>query len=470
MNPAAIPKKDLFDSLPEEWPRDLLPGIQHQLQSAGQKVVVLDDDPTGTQTVHGIPVLTNWSVNDLEAELVTRYPAFYILTNSRSMTAHEACRLNRKIGANLKTASQKTGVEIEVISRSDSTLRGHFPDEIDALAEALDTVGCPYLIAPCFFEGNRYTINDIHYVAENDVMTPAAETAYARDVVFGYSHSDLKDWVAEKTNGRISRHQVAALSLKDIRSGGPKKVRNILRELVSGSACVVNAASYRDLEVVVQGLLEAEDQGCRFLFRTAASLVRVRCGIEPRTLLESRDFVTDNGYGGLFVVGSYVPKTTQQVKALINADRIMAIEIDVVQLLDTGQRAQEIERVVATMNKSICDGVDTVIYTSRKLLSGRDSAHSLEIGKQVSDSLVQIIAALDHQPRYLVAKGGITSSDVATAGLGVRRAMILGQVLPGVPVWKLGDEARYPGMAYIVFPGNVGGKKALVRIEECLKA
>lgn len=420
--------------------------------------------------MHGIPVLTHWSVDALETELNTRHSGFYILTNSRSMTVREACHLNYEIGTNLKAASQKTGVDIEFISRSDATLRGHLPDEVDALAEALDAVGCPYLIVPCFFEGNRYTINDIHYVTENDVMTPAAETAYARDAVFGYCHSNLKKWVEEKTQGRISRHQVVTLSLEDIRRGGPEKVRNILWELVSGSVCVVNAASYRDLEVVVQGLLEAEDQGCRFLFRTAASFVRVRCGIEPRILLESRDFITDNGCGGLFVVGSYVPKTTQQVKALINADQAMAIEIDVIQLLDTGQRAQEIERVIATMNKSIGEGVDTVIYPSRKLSSGRDSAHSLKIGKQVSDSLVQIIAALDHQPRYLVAKGGITSSDVATAGLGVRRAMIIGQILPGVPVWKLGDEARYPGMAYIVFPGNVGGKKALVQIEECLKS
>jgi uncharacterized protein YgbK (DUF1537 family) len=470
MNPTEIAKRELLGGLPKEWPRDLLPEIQDQVRSVGQKVVVLDDDPTGTQTVHGIPVLTHWSVDALETELNTLHPGFYILTNSRSMTAREACHLNYEIGANLKAASQKTGMDIEFISRSDSTLRGHFPDEVDALSQALGAENRPCLLAPCFIEGGRYTVNDIHYVDENGAMIPAAETAYARDQVFGYRHSDLKNWVEEKTRKRISRHQVASLSLEDIRRGGPDKIRKILRELNTGAACVVNAASYRDLEVVILGLLEAENQGCRFLFRTAASFVRVRFGIEPRPLLESRDFVTDNGCGGLFVVGSYVPKTTLQVKALMNEGKVEAVEIDVTRLLDVGQQVEEIEQAVNAMNKSIGGGQDTVVYTSRNLVSGLGSAHSLKIGQKISDSLVRVIAALEHQPRYLVAKGGITSSDVATAGLGVRRAMIVGQILPGVPVWKLGDEARYPGMVYIIFPGNVGGKKALVQIEECLKA
>ena len=463
-------RKDLFNSLPEEWSQDLLPDIQQRVQSAGQKVVVLDDDPTGTQTVHGIPVLTQWSIDSLKTELHTRYPAFYILTNSRSMTAPVACRLNYEIGANLKTAAEKANVDIRIISRSDSTLRGNFPDEVDALADALEAGGHPYLIAPCFFEGDRYTVHDIHYVAENDVMIPAAETVYARDVAFGYHHSNLKKWVEEKTRGRIPCHQVAAVSLEDIREGGPGKVKKILQTLPPGSACVVNAASYRDLEVVVRGLLEAEDSGCRFLFRTAASFARVRCGIVPQPLLDSRDLITGNEYGGLFVVGSYVPKTNQQVEALLSGNRVVAIEIDVNHLLDPMRQKQEIEKAITDMNRAIGQGRNTVVYTSRDLISGRDSAHSLEIGQQVSDSLIQIVSALEHQPRYLLAKGGITSSNIATAGLGVRRALILGQVLPGVPVWKLGNETRYPGMAYIVFPGNVGGKNALVQIEKHLKA
>jgi uncharacterized protein YgbK (DUF1537 family) len=146
------------------------------------------------------------------------------------------------------------------------------------------------------------------------------------------------------------------------------------------------------------------------------------------------------------------------------------VEINVSRLLDSNQQAEEIKLVSNAMNQAIGKGQDTVVYTTRDLVSGRDSAHSLQMGQRISDSLVQIIAAMVHQPRYLVAKGGITASDVATAGLGIRRAMILGQVLPGVPVWELGEETRYPGMAYIVFPGNVGDDQSLVAIQECLHA
>ena len=470
MKSALIPKNDLFNNLPTEWPQDLLPGIQRLIQEGRQKIVVLDDDPTGTQTVYDLPVLTQWSIDTLEAELQTRHPAFYILTNSRSIPSAEACQLNREIGANLKIASQRTGVRLKVISRSDSTLRGHFPDEVDALSEALGTGGCPYLLAPCFFEGHRYTVNDIHYVVEDGMMMPVTETAYARDAAFGYRHSDLRHWVEEKTRGRIPWHQVASLSIDDIRKGGPARVTEVFKGLPADSACVLNATTYRDLEVVVHGLLEAENQGCRLLCRTAASFVRVRCGLAPRPLLKAEDLVTYNACGGLFVVGSYVPKTTQQVNTFINRGTVAAIDVSVKHLLDPQRQAGEISRAIFAMNQALGKGKDTMVYTSRELFSGRNSDHSLKIGQQVSESLIRIVAGLKNQPRYLVAKGGVTSSDIATAGLGVRRAMILGQILPGVPVWALGDKTRFPGMAYIVFPGNVGDNGSLVAIQERLRA
>ena len=109
---------------------------------------------------------------------------------------------------------------METISRSDSTLRGHFPEEVDALADAMQTRGQPCLIIPCFFEGGRYTVNDVHYVAEGDVLIPAARTAYAADAVFGFRHSNLKNWVEEKTKGRIRREQVTSISIEDLRLGG----------------------------------------------------------------------------------------------------------------------------------------------------------------------------------------------------------------------------------------------------------
>lgn len=340
------------------------------------------------------------------------------------------------------------------------------------MARAMGDETLPYLVVPCFFEGGRYTVNDVHYVAEEDWLIPAAETAYARDAAFGYDHSNLRDWVEEKTNGRICRNQVASITLEDIRSGGPRQVARKLTDVKPGSACVVNAVAYSDLEVTVMGLLEAERRGYRFLLRTAASFVRVRAGIAPRDLLGRAELVEaqpGQAHGGLFVVGSYVPKTTEQVAALRSRTDITGIEIQVGRLLDDGQQAAEIERVCLEINPLLQGNRDVVIFTSRDLATGADAGESLSIGQRISDSLIGIVDGLQVQPRYLVAKGGITSSDVATLGLGVRRAMVMGQILPGVPVWRLGGEARYPGMAYVVFPGNVGDANALVDIKERLR-
>ena len=470
MTLSILHKDRLFsgDIFPPEWPEDLLPAIAERVKASARKVVVLDDDPTGTQTVHGIPVLTDWAVSALKVELLSEFPAFYILTNSRSLTVSEARALSHELGTHLKQAADEVKVEVEVISRSDSTLRGHYPDEVDALAAALGIVERPCLIIPCFFEGGRYTLHDIHYVAEGTRLIPAAQTAYAQDAAFGYRQSDLRSWIEEKTQGRIARGQVGSISIDDLRKGGPLRVQAVLSKLTKGTACVINAVSYRDLEVFVLGLLQAESRGHRFLFRSAASFVRVRAGMGPHDLLEAGDLVAPERHGGLFVVGSYVPKTTAQVEALSTRPDIVVIEIRVQRLLNDEQQSKEIKRVTQQMNQLIGADQDVLVCTSRELVKGVDAGGSLQIGRRISESLIEIVRGLRHQPRYLVAKGGITSSDIAVKGLNVRRAMVMGQVLPGVPVWKLGPESRYPGMAYIVFPGNVGANDALVEIKNRL--
>jgi uncharacterized protein YgbK (DUF1537 family) len=253
--------------------------------------------------------------------------------------------------------------------------------------------------------------------------------------------------------------------LDAIRRKGPDRVNEILSGLAPGSVCVVNAVSYRDVEVFVRGLMETRRQGKHFLYRSAASFVRVRCGIAPRDLLQADELVADHRNGGLFVVGSYVPKTTEQINLLKRQADLAAVEIDVARLLNAPLREVEVNSAADMMNTTIASGRDVLLYTSRELIKDRTAEGSLEIGRRVSDSLIDIVRRLRHQPSYLVAKGGITSSDIATKGLGVRRAMVMGQVLPGVPVWQLGAETRYPGMAYIVFPGNVGETDALAVIK-----
>jgi len=462
-------KDELFAGLPPEWPTDLLPDIQAQVQASRRKVVVLDDDPTGTQTIHNLPVLTEWPVARLAAELAGDYPAFYLLTNSRALPPAQAERLNAEIGRNLMAAAAQTGRQFTVVSRSDSTLRGHFPGEVQALAETLGQSfdGWIVLVVPYFLEGGRYTVNDIHYVAEGEWLIPAGQTEFARDAAFGYQSSNLRHWVAEKMGG--SAENVQSISLDDVRRGGPEQVAAKLSQLSGGRVCVVNAVSYRDLEVFTRGLLTAEAAGQRFLYRTASSFVRVRAGLGPRPLLTPAELNLPTTGAGLIVVGSYVPRSTGQVHHLLQLPHLTSLEINVAALLDDDGFQAEVKRVAAAADDALQTGRDVAIYTGRKLVTGPDAGSSLEIGQRVSDGVVAIVQAIQTRPRYLLAKGGITSSDVATRGLGLKRAIVPGQILPGVPVWQADAESRHPGLTYIVFPGNVGGPEAIAQVVTMLK-
>jgi len=477
----SINKRQLFQTLPTEWPQDVLPEIARRLSGSGQTVVVLDDDPTGTQTVHGIPVLTEWSLKTLQAEIERGSRAFYILTNTRAMSLDKARQINQEIITNLSEAighptpgGNQPGPRAILLSRSDSTLRGHYPGEVEALRTP-PTAHAPTLIVPAFFAGGRYTIEDVHYVATGDELVPAGETEFARDASFGYHASNLRDWVEEKTDGHIQRHDVVSISLDDSRLGGPEVVLHKLLALAPNSVCIVNAASERDLEVVALAALECEARGHPLLYRTAASFARAMAGITPRPLLDTNELTTalaaasrsdarhgaQRPSGGLIVVGSYVPKTSGQLEVLL-ATGINASEVNVEAVLDDAQRQAEIDRVARQADRLIASGRDAVIYTSRARVTGKSAGDSLVIGNRISDALVAIVRGIACQPRFVLAKGGITSSDVATKALDVKRALVLGQLLPGVPVWQLGAESRYPQSMYVVFPGNVGGPDLLI--------
>jgi len=458
-----LSKSEVFATLPPVWPSDVKPRIRELLATRPRhRLVVLDDDPTGTQTVYDVPVLTTWEPEALAREFESDGHCFYILTNSRSLIAEDTRKLMEGVATSLSQVLKDRGdkdVAIPV-SRSDSTLRGHFPLETDVLSEELGPFDAT-LIIPYFEAGGRYTINDVHYVAEGDKLTPAADTPFAKDAVFGYKHSNLREWVEEKTQGRVKAVDVASVSLETIRVDGAEAVAEQLLGLTNGSVCVVNAAALSDMDVFALGLLMAEQQGRRFLLRSAAQIVSARLGLEARPLLNGQDLNTGGAGGGLVVVGSYVPKTTEQLTHLLENTGIDRIKLSVTSLLDDMRRNGVIDQALKGIDEALQANRDVVVFTSRELITGDDAERNLQIGNSVSAALVEIVQRVAVRPRYLIAKGGITSSDVATKGLGLKRGIVAGQILPGVPTWRVGEETRFPGMAYIVFPGNVGGPSAL---------
>ena len=451
-----LPLHETLANLPPEWPEDPTEAIRAAIEKRGEKAVVIDDDPMGTQSVANVSLLTEWPVNAIADELQNGLRGVFLLTNSRSMPVREAVDTVSRAGRNLRAAMERTGENPIVISRIDSTLRGHYPAELDALTEVFGRPSALHIIVPFFFQGGRYTINDIHYLAEDDRLTPVGQTEFALDAAFGYTSSNVREWVEEKTKGRIPAGQVATVSLEDIRVGGPVRVAERLLSTGDARVCFPNAASMRDIEVFTLGAMIAEEQGAQFFYRSSASFLQIRGGLESRSLLTASDLGAVGDGGGLIVVGSHVTVSTDQVAHLLELQEVVGIEVAVANLIDQATKSAEIARVSEMMNDGLQRGLDVAVFTSRESLLTLGGDASLLAGGRISSGLADIIRRVETRPRYLIAKGGITSYDIATRALDVKRAMCIGQVLPGVPVWELGESSRFPGLKFVAFPGNLG--------------
>lgn len=462
--PEPVLAQAYLDQLPPLWPEDgLRAEIHRRREASGACVVAFDDDPTGTQTVAGVRVLNRPRAEDLHQALRSGDPAFYLLTNSRGLTQAEAVSMVRSLAADLTSAARQVGRPVLIVSRSDSTLRGHFPAEIDALSDGLGSRP-PVLLIPFFAEGGRVTVDDVHWVQEGDRLVPAAQTAFARDPIFGYRSSRLPQWVEEKSSGRVRASDVACLSIPALRREGPQAAQRWLEGLRPGQVGVVNAAHDRDLEVLAVAVHQVG--GTRFIFRSAASWVKILAGLPDPLRVKPGGLAPSGVGGGLTVVGSVVPRTDAQLALLRQVPGLGWIELSTALVLEAKTRGPEIARVADAVRDAWARWLDAVVYTSR----APAAPHDLHAGRQVSAALVDVVRALPFAPRYLLAKGGITASDLATEALGMRTARVLGPILPGVPVWEMGAETRWPSMPLIVFPGNVGEPDALARLVEGLRA
>ncbi|MEM8764368.1 MAG: four-carbon acid sugar kinase family protein [Bacteroidota bacterium] len=438
---------------------NLLKGYQQEIRAYLNKnprsIVILDDDPTGTQTVQNIPVVTNWSEQTLENELLIS-PVFFVLTNSRALQKQEAEDLAMTIGGRLKSLAAKHNKKLLVVSRGDSTLRGHYPYEPEILARALGHQKAMHAFIPAFFEGGRYTYEDVHYVRDVDTFIPAAQTPFAKDNTFGYIHSNLREYVLEKYDGDMEPSDITSVALTTLRSG---EIAQLSGQIVAGHRClIVNATSYTDLEAFALAALKSDKN---VMYRTAASFVNAITGSRTAPLLEKKDFENNNKMGGLIIIGSYVPKTTAQLNVLKARFDAAYLEIDVSSIFKASELQNSITNMANTIDKFLQIGENVVLYTSRKLKRGKTTEESLAIVNRVSIAVTSIIKSIFTQPRFILTKGGITSCDIAVKSLQIQRAMVLGQLIKGVPVWQADENSKFPSIPFVIFPGNVGSDEDL---------
>ena len=428
------------------------------------KIIAIDDDPTGSQTVHSCLLLTRWDVATLLEALHDDAPLFFVLSNTRGMDAASAASVTREICVNLREAlaqAAAAGVTIQpvVVSRSDSTLRGHYPVETDVIAAELGPFDAHFLV-PAFFEGGRITRDGTHYLLVDGEHVPVHDTEFAKDSVFGFSTAFLPDYVAEKTGGRIPSSAVQRFSLQDVRGALGER----LQALHDNVCCVVDAEQQSDLDQFAQQVLAAAQTGKRFLFRSAASLLTAFAALPPQPVAPAAmaQFVR-NGKAGVVLMGSHVGKSTLQLQYLLAHTAVLPLHIDLEQLVaDEEALFADLQTQLQAAHQQ---NRGVVLYTSRGEKQFASKAERLAFGDRVAAFLVRLVQHLPADIGFLISKGGITSNDTLSKGLALRTARVLGQIRAGCSVVICPDDhPRFPQLPVVIFRGNVGGDEALAEV------
>ncbi len=447
--------------------------LSQVMEGFHKKLVVLDDDPTGVQTVHDVSVYTDWEEESIRKGFEEKEAMFFILTNSRSFSVEKTTKVHQDIAARVAKVARELGQDFMIISRGDSTLRGHYPLETQLLADDLTknegVVIDGEIICPFFPEGGRYTMDNIHYVKEQDNLIPAGMTEFARDKTFGYKSSDLTEYVEEKTEGKYHKEDCITISLDELNALDVQGIKEKLMSAQNMAKIIVNAVSYADLKVFCAALVLAMKEGKHYMARTAAAFTKVMGRISDQPLLGRAQLEGDTKNGGIVLIGSHVKKTTDQLNCLKELDgQADFMEFQVNTVFEENGLEKEVERTVKAAEEKILSGRTVVIYTSRQLLAPENMTpeEKLHISVKISNAVTSIIGKLSVKPKFIIAKGGITSSDVGTKALRVKKARVMGQVKKGIPVWMTGEESKFPGMPYIIFPGNVGEVSTLKEIVE----
>ena len=435
-----------------------------------RKVIVLDDDPTGSQTVHSAPLLLRWDPDSLRRGLRHPSPLLFVLANTRALEPEVARERVREIcrGLRLVLAELEAAGELErwlVVSRGDSTLRGHFPLEVEAIQAELGPFDATLLV-PAFLPGGRTTRGGVHYLHGQPVHT----TDFARDRLFGFSSSFLPEWVAEKTRGAISADAVERLDLAEL-DGSAAVLQDRLAGFSAQRLVAVDAERPEQLAALGEAVWRSER---RLLFQSAASLINGLVPLPPQPLDPAglaalrRCGASAERLPVLVVVGSHVPLADQQLEQLLQEPACEGVEIPVAKLarvLDgpaTPELIRSLERSWLEQLQAVLDeGCTPVLFSSRGELVCVSAQERRRFGLELAALMARLAAALAPQLGLIISKGGITTHTLLADGLELDWVELQGQLLPGLSVVLTPADAKVPGLPVITFPGNLGDVSGL---------
>ena len=410
------------------------------------KTIVLDDDPTGTQSATGVTVLLE-SDADLLTDALRSADSVYVQTNSRALDESTAVALVRRIRADGEEAARRLGEEVRFVLRGDSTLRGHVFAETEAFLDDAAVM----LFVPAFPDGGRTTRDGVHLVRVSGVDIPAHESEYADDPVFGFSTGVLVDYVSEK-----SGRPALSVPLSAVRDGA---LADVIVKASAGTVIAPDAVVEADIGAIARAIDDATSAGVKVVVRCAAPLAAELAGVASRGLLATP--LVPDVEPVLLVCGSHTAGASAQLEPLVESWGEPA-------LIDTGAALREPEAAglaTARTARAHLASRPLAIVTSERSRSA--SHNTLAHGERVMTALTTAVRSLLPEVAVVVSKGGITSAEVARTGIGASSAVVLGQVLPGVSVWRLTSHDDRE-LLYIVVPGNVGAPDTLVRVLDAL--
>ena len=461
------------------------------------KVVVFDDDPTGSQTVHGCPLLLTSDTLSLHQGLAHASPLLFVLANTRALEPAAARARVRSICRNLAAALTQIAAQdqalaarltpLVLVSRGDSTLRGHFPLELEVIEAALPQLPAPWdqpvdarFLVPAFLPGGRTTVGGVHLLHGEPVHT----SAFAQDRLFGYDTSDLAAYITAKSAGRVCTASVERLSLHAL-EGDPQALESHLAALAVGTWVVVDAEQPRHLQALaaaVRALMAPSaarrwGRPRRFLFQSAASLLNALVELgEPPLAGAALAALRRTGPAGqplpaLVLVGSHVPLADAQLAHLLETVPDCAlVEIDVAKLARVleGPAAPELiasleAAWLARLRALLVAGLTPVLASSRGEVSCASTAERRRLGLALAALMARLTAAVAPELGVVISKGGITSHTLLETGLGCRAVALQGQLLPGLSLVLTGPEALVPALAVLTFPGNLGEAPTLAQ-------
>ena len=446
------------------------------------KIIVFDDDPTGSQTVKGCLLLLKWDYHTLLKGLRSKSNLLFILANTRSLSENEAKARLKEICQSLLYVFVHEGYKKEdfiFVSRGDSTLRGHNFIEPDVINNELGPFDATFHI-PAFLEGNRVTVNGRHFVDN----IPAHQTIFAKDKIFGYETNDIRKVLYKKSNSKIQLKDIKNLFISDLRNLEMSKANKVFENIFSlknNVQIIVDAEEYSHLNKI-SNLVKELRLRKRFLFRTAASFLssisNTNGSIKDHKYSSNlkRKNRKDELMNGLIVVGSFLQNANDQLKQILGNSLCKGIELNVfefVRLIYLDENKKGLLKLKLSLLDQIRNHLKNsytpVLYTSRELVLLKKDSDQIFLYNSLSKFIAELIGEISFEIGYLISKGGITSNTILSHGLDVDAVYLEGQILKGISLVKAKIKKSDEEIAMVTFPGNIGNRNSLLKAWEILE-